>query len=82
MIPNSLAVLLMVLGIGGLALGAFVWAWRRGHFGDLEAQSRVIFEPRDLRMDRPWESPAQRAERARAYGPLEEPGPGEWGDGR
>ena len=79
MIPTSLAVLVMVLPLGALAFGAFVWAWRRGAFHDLDKQARVIFEPRDLRLERPWESAAQRAQRIEAFGPPETAERGEWG---
>lgn len=81
MIPSSLAVLAMVLAVGGAALGAFLWAWRRGQFSHLEEQSRVIFEPRDLLLDRPWETELQKSERRRRYGPLRPAEPGEWGEG-
>ena len=81
MIPTSLAVLVMVLPLGALGFGAVLWAWRRGAFDKLNEQSRVIFEPRDLRMERPWESPGQRAERGDAYGEPEPAEPGEWGGG-
>jgi hypothetical protein len=53
------------------------WAWRRGHLRHLEAQSRIIFQPRDWRVERPWESPAERL----TCGELVPPVPGEWGDG-
>lgn len=81
MFPSSLTVVLTGLGLGILALGAFAWAWRRGQFDDLRAQARVILDPRDDRLERPWETPAQRAERERQYGELLPPEPGEWGEG-
>ena len=79
MIPSSLVVVLATFAIGVLALTAFVWAWWRGLFHDLVAQSRVIFEPEDLRFSRRWETPAQRLERESAYGAPLPPRPGEWG---
>ena len=79
MIPSSLVVVLATLAIGVLALTTFVWAWWRGLFRDLEAQSRVIFEPDDLRLCRRWETPAQRVEREHAYGAPLAPQQGEWG---
>lgn len=81
MFPSSLVVALTGLGLGLLALGAFLWGWRRGQYRDLHAQARAIFEPRDFRLDRPWETAAQRDERVREFGPLEQAQPGEWGDG-
>jgi cbb3-type cytochrome oxidase maturation protein len=79
MFPSSLAVVLTGLGLGLLALAAFAWGWWRGQFHDLQTQARVIFEPRDDRLERPWETPAQRAERTREFGPLISPSAGEWG---
>jgi cbb3-type cytochrome oxidase maturation protein len=81
MLPSSFVVLLTGVVLGGLGLLAFAWAWRRGHFGDLDAQSRVIFDERDYRLERPWESPEQREERRRLYGEALAPEPGEWGGG-
>jgi nitrogen fixation-related uncharacterized protein len=78
-IPSSLVVVLATLATGVLALTAFVWAWWRGLFHDLDAQSRVIFEPDDLRLSRQWETPAQRVERENAYGAPLAPRRGEWG---
>ncbi len=79
MFPSSLAVLGVGLLLGFLALAAFAWAWRRGQFHELRRQAHVIFDDRDLRLERPWETPDQRAEREERYGPLIEPSPGEWG---
>ena len=82
MFPSSLAVVLTGIALGLLALGAFACGWRRGQFSYLRAQSHVIFEPRDLRLDRPWETARQRAERELEFGALEAAAPGEWGGGR
>ncbi|HEX7049046.1 MAG TPA: cbb3-type cytochrome oxidase assembly protein [Longimicrobiales bacterium] len=79
MLPSSLTVLVTGLVLGCVALAAFAWAWRAGHLDDFDAQARVIFEPRDWRLERPWEGPAERAEREARYGPLIPPEPGEWG---
>lgn len=79
MIPSSLAVILATLALGVFALSAFIVAWWRGHFRNLDAQARVIFEPRDLRFARPWETPAQRREREATYGALLPGRRGEWG---
>ena len=81
MLPSSLAVVLTGLGMGLLALAAFAWGWRRGQYRNLRDQARVIFEPRDERLERSWETPAQRAQREREFGPLIPPAPGEWGGG-
>ncbi|HEX6939293.1 MAG TPA: cbb3-type cytochrome oxidase assembly protein CcoS [Longimicrobiales bacterium] len=78
MLPTSPVVLLTGVALGVIALLCFVWAWRRGQFDDLEAQAHLVFEPRDLRLARPWETAAQRADRLRFGEPLE-PEPGEWG---
>ena len=66
-----MVVVLATFAIGVLALTAFFWAWWRGLFHDLVAQSRVIFQPEDLRLSRRWETPAQRLERESGYGPAE-----------
>ncbi|HEY9448474.1 MAG TPA: cbb3-type cytochrome oxidase assembly protein [Gemmatimonadaceae bacterium] len=81
MLPSSFAVILAGLATVALALGAFVWAWRRGQFTELDAQAHVILDERDLRLERPWESAAQRLERATQHGELLSPTPGEWGEG-
>jgi cbb3-type cytochrome oxidase maturation protein len=82
MLPSSLTVLLTGLFLGAIALGAFVWAWRRGQFDHLEAQAHVIFDERDYRLERPWETEAEREERRRLYGEPVPPDPGEWGGAR
>lgn len=79
MIPYSVVVALTGLLLGLLAIGAFIWAWRRGAFDDIDEQAHVILEPRDYRLARPWETPAQQAARRLLYGELIEPEPGEWG---
>ena len=79
MLPSSLAVIVAGLVLGMLALVAFAWAWRRGQFARLDAQALVIFDQRDLRLERPWERPDQRAERRELYGPPLPPAKGEWG---
>jgi len=75
----SLGVLLAGVLLGTIAIGVFVWAWRAGHFLYLDEQSRVIFEPRDWRLERPWETEVQRSQRRRAHGRPLSPEPGEWG---
>lgn len=79
MLPTSLAVAIATVAMTLVPALVLFWAWRRGYFRDLEAQSRVIFEPRDWRLERPWESPAEALTREVAFGPPEPPGPGEWG---
>ena len=81
MFPSSLAVILAGLATVAIALGAFVWAWWRGQFGQLDAQSRVPLDERDVRLERPWESGTQKADRAALHGALVTALPGEWGDG-
>ncbi len=79
MLPSSIIVILATaLFTLGAALILF-WAWRRGFFSDLDAQSRVIFEDRDWRLVRPWETDADRAARERSHGALQKPDAGEWG---
>ena len=79
MIPTSVPIIVATAALTLLAAGALAWAWWRGHFRDLEAQSRVIFEPEDYRLERPWETPVQRLERETVFGAPLEPPPGEWG---
>jgi cbb3-type cytochrome oxidase maturation protein len=79
MFPSSLAVILTGILLGGLSLAAFGWAWLRGQFSNLDAQSTVILDTRDYLLERPWETGVQRAEREAAYGPLVKPATGEWG---
>ena len=79
MIPSSLPVVLATAAFTLVACLLMLWAWRRGYFRDLDAQSRVIFEPRDWRVARPWETPVERLEREVAHGRPVAPVPGEWG---
>lgn len=79
MFPSSLAVILAGLVMGGSALAAFAWAWRRGQFDELDARATVILDEQDLRMERPWESPLQTAARRSEHGPLLPAPAGEWG---
>jgi hypothetical protein len=79
MLPSSVVVVVATAAFTLLAVLALAWGWRRGLFADLDAQSRVIFEPRDLRLERPWEGPADRLTREVAYGRPQPPAPGEWG---
>ncbi len=79
MFPSSLVVVVAGLLLVAIALGAYVWAWRRGQFSSLDAQSRVILDERDVRLSRPWETPDQRADRVAAFGRPVAPTPSEWG---
>ena len=79
MIPSSLPVIVATAALTLLAAAVLAWAWRRGFFRDLDAQSRVIFEPRDWRVERPWETPIQRLEREANFGAPVTPRPGKWG---
>lgn len=79
MFPSSLAVIITGLLLGAAALIGFAWAWYVRAFDGLDRQAGVIFDPRDLRLRRPWESPQQSAERVRAYGQLLEADGSEWG---
>ena len=79
MIPSSLAVIVATAALTLLAAAVLAWAWWRGYFDDLDAQARVIFEPRDWRLERPWESPVDRLERETTYGAPIAPAPGAWG---
>ena len=79
MIPSSVPVILATAALTLLGALVLAWGWRRGFFDDLEAQSRVIFEQRDWRVERPWETPAQRRQREATHGEPVAPAPGEWG---
>jgi len=79
--PSSFAVIVAGLITVAAALGAFAWGWWRGQFSHAEAQRLVIFDARDLQVERPWETPEERAERELRYGALTAPHRGEWGEG-
>jgi hypothetical protein len=79
-LPTSLVVAIVTVAMTLVPAVVLFWAWRRGLFSDLEAQSRVIFEPRDWRVRRAWEGGADRLDRELRYGEPVEPEPGEWGD--
>jgi nitrogen fixation-related uncharacterized protein len=79
MLPSSVIV---IVATALLTLGAALllfWAWHAGFFRDFDAQSRVILNERDFRLERPWESTQVRTEREREHGELVPPVPGEWG---
>jgi len=78
-IPSSLPVIVATAALTLLAVAVLAWGYWRGFFRDLDAQSRVIFEPKDFRLERPWETAVQRLEREMNYGERVTPAPGEWG---
>jgi hypothetical protein len=78
-LPTSLVIVLATVALTLVPALALLWAWRRGLLRDLDAQSRIIFEPRDWRLSRPWESPPEQLTREVAYGDPVPPAPGEWG---
>jgi hypothetical protein len=79
MLPSSVIVILATaLLTAGAALLLF-WAWSRGWLSDFDAQSRVIFDERDLRIVRPWEDPETQRERQLSHGVPATPMRGEWG---
>lgn len=82
MFPSSLAVIAAGLVLGVIALAAFGWAWRVGAFRHLDRQAQVILDDRDVRLERPWETPDQRTARVTAYGAPLQPRPSEWGAAR
>lgn len=79
MLPTSLVVAIATVGMTLIPALLLLWAWRRGLFRDLEAQSRIIFDERDWRVERPWESRVERLTREVDFGPAEPARPGEWG---
>ena len=78
-VPSSLPVIILTALFSLLPALVLFWAYRRGYFRDLDAQSRIILEERDMQLERPWESSVERLTREVAHGPLVEPERGEWG---
>lgn len=79
MLPTSLVVAIATVAMTLIPAVLLFWAWRRGLFRDLDTQSRVIFDARDWRVERPWESPKDRLAREIRHGPPAPAEPGEWG---
>lgn len=79
MLPTSVVVAIVTVAMTLLPALLLTWAWRRGLFRDLEGQSRVIFEERDWKLRRPWESLEDQLARELTFGRAVEPKPGEWG---
>jgi hypothetical protein len=71
MLSPSIALVLLVVGAGLVAVAVLVYAFLRGWIDEeaIERQRVAIFDAEDLRAERPWETPEQRAERIRLYGP-------------
>jgi nitrogen fixation-related uncharacterized protein len=80
-VPVSVVVIVATALLTLVAAGVLLWAMRRGFFGNLDAQALAVFDDDDLRVERPWESTAERGEREHRYGPLVRPSRGEWGGG-
>jgi nitrogen fixation-related uncharacterized protein len=78
-VPVSVVVIVATALLTLIAAGVLGWAMRRGFFGNLDKQALAVFDDDDLRMARPWESPAERSEREHRYGPAIFPSGGEWG---
>jgi len=79
MLPTSLVVVIATVSMSLAPALLLFWSWRRGLFHDLELQSRMIFDERDWRLERPWESFAEQRTREVLYGRRENPKAGEWG---
>ncbi len=80
MLPSSLTVTLATTILGLLTVAVFVWAWRKGQFDRIQQQALLPMDDDDFNVIRPWESPAQRAERIENYGPTHVAvTPGVWG---
>lgn len=75
----SLAVVLLTGILLVPAVAAFVWAYASGRLERLDEAALTPLDPEDLRLDRPWETEGQAADRRRAFGPSIRPRPGEWG---
>ncbi len=83
MLPSSLTVTLATTILGLLTVAVFVWAWRKGQFDRIDQQALLPLDDDDLDVPRPWETPAQRAERAKDFGPPRHVAPpGAWGGAR
>jgi hypothetical protein len=80
----SLALVVLVVITGVVAVAALVFAFVRGWLEDdaLASQATIIFDAEELRLERPWESPAQKAERAQTHGAAVVPPPGSFGGAR
>lgn len=82
MIAANLFLAVLVLGAGVLGLGVFFIAVFKGAFDDPASQAGGIFDERDLRYLREWETADQQAERRVAHGESVRAAPGEWGGAR
>ncbi len=79
MFPQSLAVLSAAAAVLLVAAGLLLVAFRLRQFEGLARQATSIFDDRDMRLARPWETPAQKHERVAAHGQAIPPDRGEWG---
>ena len=82
MIPASLPLIVATALLTLLAALMLAWGWHKGFFSNLEQQALVIFEPRDWRLERPWETEPQHRERLARHGDPLAPEKGEWGGAR
>lgn len=81
MLSPSLALALLVVLTGLIAIAVLVWAFLRGWIDEdaITQQSTSILDADDLRATRPWESEDQRRERVALHGDPVEPTPGAFG---
>lgn len=80
MLPSSLTVTLAITVLGLLTVAAFIWAWRKGQFDDIQQQALIPLDDDDFNVARPWENVAQRAQRVAEFGPPTVVAtPGIWG---
>jgi hypothetical protein len=80
MLPSSLTVTIAITILGLLTAAVFFIAWRAGHFNSINRQALLPMDDDDFTVTRPWETPAQRAERVEEFGPPNSAVvPGVWG---
>ena len=69
----------MCVSVGAVSLAVFLYAFRLGAFDGISEQSEILFETRDLQLERPWESTYDRDMRRTMHGDLLPPKAYEWG---
>lgn len=79
MIARNFLLVLLTVGVGTFALLIFFISFFKGLFENPQAQALLIFDERDLKLRRPWESAIQLGERQKTFGTLIEPSSDEWG---